>query len=258
MIQFSNCLHTNLSNLHGPQPNHWEQAVKNGSVGKESGFFRLRWASLGYHYDWTNRLYHRNAKSDFPPELAKMAGDLAKKVGLEVKSEAAIVNFYPFDGAMGGHVDDAEMALCYPIVSVSLGCKAVFLIGGRSKETEPTAIFVESGDVVIMGGHSRVCYHGVPRIIQKSCPKDLLDMMKASGSMESKLLGSFLQTSRINMNIRQVLDEKQNFDAIQKPPYPRPVHQPNRNTSKTPALTSCTTPTQLLKPTSRKIHKEKA
>lgn len=42
----------------------------------------------------------------------------------------------------------------------------MFLIGGRTKDVKPTAVFLRSGDAVIMGGESRYCVHGVPRIIK--------------------------------------------------------------------------------------------
>eukprot|EP00466_Bigelowiella_natans_P003626 jgi/Bigna1/73330/fgenesh1_pg.23_\ len=178
--EFSNCAHTNLSNLHGTQPDHWANAVECNDVGKDSEFYKLRWASLGYHYDWTQRLYHKyqhqNEKSDFPENLASMADALARRVGLKVKSEAAIVNFYPYDGSMGG---------------------------GKSKDVEPTAIFVNSGDAVIMGGHSRLCFHGVPRILEGSC-EELARFLHDSPSKEEKLIGKYLTRSRINMNVRQV------------------------------------------------------
>nr|CAD7457303.1 unnamed protein product [Timema tahoe] len=48
------------------------------------------------------------------------------------------------------------------------GQSAIFLIGGLTVEEKPTALLVESGDIVIMSGRSRLCYHGVPRITPAS------------------------------------------------------------------------------------------
>jgi hypothetical protein len=53
-------------------------------------------------------------------------------------------------------------------VSISLGCSAIFLLGGRTKNEAPLGFLVRSGDVVVMGGESRVCFHGVPRIIDRT------------------------------------------------------------------------------------------
>ena len=52
-----------------------------------------------------------------------------------------------------------------------MGQSCVFLLGGRTRETEPTAMLLRSGDVVIMSGEARRCYHGVPRIVRVSHPK---------------------------------------------------------------------------------------
>lgn len=44
--------------------------------------------------------------------------------------------------------------------SFSLGCKAIFLLGGKSREDPPLAMFLRSGDVVLMAGVARECFHG--------------------------------------------------------------------------------------------------
>lgn len=44
---------------------------------------------------------------------------------------------------------------------ISLGCKAIFLLGGKSREHTPTAMFLRSGDVVLMAGEARECFHGI-------------------------------------------------------------------------------------------------
>ena len=46
-----------------------------------------------------------------------------------------------------------------PLVD-SFGCKAIFLLGGTSRDDNPTAMFLRSGDVVLMAGPARSCYHG--------------------------------------------------------------------------------------------------
>ena len=42
----------------------------------------------------------------------------------------------------------------------SLGCKAVFLLGGPTRDEPPLAMFVRSRDVVLMAGSARHCFHG--------------------------------------------------------------------------------------------------
>ena len=47
----------------------------------------------------------------------------------------------------------------------SFGQTAIFLVGGLTKEEKPLAMYLRSGDIVIMMGPSRLRYHAVPRII---------------------------------------------------------------------------------------------
>ena len=44
--------------------------------------------------------------------------------------DAALVNYYSAGDTLGGHCDDVERDMSKPIVSISLGCRAVFLLGG--------------------------------------------------------------------------------------------------------------------------------
>ncbi|KAF5837894.1 hypothetical protein DUNSADRAFT_3727 [Dunaliella salina] len=46
-----------------------------------------------------------------------------------------------------------------PIVAASLGCDAVFLMGGPTRDTAPTPLLLRSGDVVVLGGSARNCFH---------------------------------------------------------------------------------------------------
>ena len=81
------------------------------------------------------------------------------------------------------------------------------MIGGKDKSTKPTALFLKSGDVIIMSGPSRSCYHAVPRIIMNSYePQDIVtcyDEMNLE-SFDWKNFANLLKETRINFNIRQV------------------------------------------------------
>ena len=67
--------------------------------------------------------------------------------------------------SLTAHVDDAERSLQQPLVSLSLGVPAIFLIGTYSKQDPPTALLLRSGDAVVLGGAARRCYHGLPRVL---------------------------------------------------------------------------------------------
>ena len=47
--------------------------------------------------------------------------------------DVALVNYYREGDTLGGHKDDAEQNLCAPIVALSLGCDAIFLLGGARR-----------------------------------------------------------------------------------------------------------------------------
>ena len=119
-------------------------------------FCKLRWVTLGYHYNWTERTYNDQNYTQFPTKLGELSRKFSSFVGFDkFEPEAAIINFYQTDSTLCGHLDNVEETFDMPIVSISFGNTAVFLIGGQTKDVEPVPMFVRSGDVVIMSGHSR-------------------------------------------------------------------------------------------------------
>ena len=41
-------------------------------------------------------------------------------------------------------------------------------LGDVDKDKKPLALKLDSGDLLVMSGYSRKCYHGVPRILEGS------------------------------------------------------------------------------------------
>ena len=60
-----------------------------------------------------------------------------------------------------------------PIVSLSIGATARFVIGGMKRRDKTTALQLRSGDAFVMGGRSRLRYHGVTRILDGTEPEGL-------------------------------------------------------------------------------------
>ncbi|XP_072031523.1 nucleic acid dioxygenase ALKBH1-like isoform X2 [Amphiura filiformis] len=134
--------------------------------GGKSLIQQLRWVTFGYHHNWDTKVYEEDHHSPFPGDLARMTELIADSFGYhQYKAEAAIVNFYHLDSTLGGHTDHSEFDLEMPIISYSFGQSAIFLVGGETKEQTPTAMFLHSGDIIMMGGPSRLAYHAVPRIL---------------------------------------------------------------------------------------------
>lgn len=82
--------------------------------------------------------------------------------------EACLVNFYEPGARMGLHQDRDEQDFTAPVVSVSLGDTALFRFGGTSRSAPTRSVRLASGDVIVMGGASRLCFHGIDRIQAKS------------------------------------------------------------------------------------------
>lgn len=77
------------------------------------------------------------------------------------------------------------------------------MIGGRTRDVIPTAIFIRSGDVVLMSGEARYCYHAVPRMVPNSCPPELC-AIDPSDPPDWRDCAAFIENARVNMNCRQV------------------------------------------------------
>lgn len=151
-------------------------------------------------------------KSFIPDDFALLCKSVANKVSTDLMPEAAIINFYPLNATMGGHLDDAEHNLERPIVSFSIGRSAIFLIGGKTKLEETIPLFLKSGDAIIMSGESRLCYHGVPSIISERVELALTGQSGTAALAEAanedkeayEKVVDYLQDNRVNMNSRQV------------------------------------------------------
>ena len=57
----------------------------------------------------------------------------------------------------------------------SFGQPAIFLLGGKTKSEKPLAMFIRSGDVVVMAESARLCYHAIPRILSND-PLHVMDL----------------------------------------------------------------------------------
>ncbi|RYY38190.1 hypothetical protein EON62_00560, partial [archaeon] len=98
--------------------------------------------------------------------------------------EAGICNLYDARRTlpMGAHVDDMERDYSFPVVSMSLGCTAIFLVGGSTKQVPPIPVLLRSGDIMLLSGASRLAFHGVARVWEGTAPADLFSNDVHSGS----------------------------------------------------------------------------
>jgi alkylated DNA repair protein (DNA oxidative demethylase) len=78
--------------------------------------------------------------------------------------QACLVNFYSSDAKMGLHQDRDEAEFAAPVVSVSLGDDCLFRVGEERRDGKTVSLRLHSGDVLVLGGQSRLAFHGVDRI----------------------------------------------------------------------------------------------
>jgi len=145
---------------------------------------RIQMACLGRH--WNAKTYkYEPARSDYdglvvqeiPNDFIHLAKRAAAEAGMAIEPDICILNLYTEAGRLGLHQDKDErpetIQAGVPVVSISLGDSAKFLIGGTRRKDSLRVIIVESGDALVMGGPSRLRFHGVSGILSGSAPSQL-------------------------------------------------------------------------------------
>ncbi len=98
----------------------------------------------------------------FPALFLDIAGSAAATAGYpDFHPDSCLINRYEPGSRLTLHQDRNESDFTAPIVSVSLGLPATFLFGGISRKDRPRRLRVESGDVAVWGGPSRLAFHGI-------------------------------------------------------------------------------------------------
>jgi len=123
----------------------------------------LGWVSdeSGYRYQPT----HPETGEPWPP-IPQIALKAWREIGgYPHLPEACLVNFYAPKARMGMHQDRDERNFEAPVLSLSLGDTGVFRYGGATRGGQTRSIRLESGDAIVIGGESRLVFHGVDRII---------------------------------------------------------------------------------------------
>jgi alkylated DNA repair protein (DNA oxidative demethylase) len=114
----------------------------------------------GYRYQPTHPATGKSWPA-IPDALLQIWADIA---GYEKLPEACLVNFYSDDARMGLHQDKDEKDRQAPVLSISLGNACLFRVGGNDRSDRTLSFKLSSGDIVVLGGEGRLCFHGVDRI----------------------------------------------------------------------------------------------
>ena len=139
---------------------------------------------LGMH--WNARTYtYETARSDYdgklvpplPRDLSELAALAAERVGMRIDPQVCLINRYGPHSRLGLHQDKDEraevLAAGVPIVSLSVGNTATFMLGGARRREPVARLPLRSGDAFVMGGPARLRYHGVAGVVPTSAPPEL-------------------------------------------------------------------------------------
>jgi DNA oxidative demethylase len=96
-----------------------------------------------------------------PKVLLELWRDLA---GYAAPPEACLINFYSDGTKMGSHQDRDEQDFDAPVLSVSLGDEATFHVGGLKRTDPKVRVKLQSGDVLLLEGESRLAFHGIDKV----------------------------------------------------------------------------------------------
>jgi len=138
-------------------------------------------AEGGYRY----QPRHPETGAPWPPIPARLLAAWAALAPGAPPPEACLINLYVAEARMALHQDRDEAELSAPVVSLSLGDKALFRVGGLTRGDPTRSFRLASGDAMTLGGPARLAFHGIDRIY--------------SGS--STLLA---ESGRINLTMRRV------------------------------------------------------
>jgi DNA oxidative demethylase len=122
----------------------------------------LGWVSdrNGYRY----QAVHPDTGTPWPAMPRAVLDIWTNLSGYSQPPEACLVNFYQGGAKMGLHQDKDEEDFSAPVVSISLGDTAVFRFGGTERGGKTSTLKLSSGDVLVMGGDARLCFHGIDRV----------------------------------------------------------------------------------------------
>lgn len=129
----------------------------------------LGWVSdvAGYRY----QAAHPQTGEPWPPmpDLVRQAWeDLS---GYPYPPQACLINVYDAKARMGLHQDRDEADFCAPVVSLSLGQTGVFRFGGTTRSDPTRSIRLRSGDALVLGGPSRLAFHGIDRLVAENADR---------------------------------------------------------------------------------------
>ena len=122
---------------------------------------RFGWVTDQSGYRYEKRQSNDDPWPEIPASVLRIWADL---VSSSRAPDCCLVNYYADTAKMGMHQDKDEADFGWPVLSISLGDAALFRIGNLQRGGKTESLWLESGDVMVMGGAARLTYHGIDRI----------------------------------------------------------------------------------------------
>ena len=136
-------------------PSGRQMSVRMTSVG------RVGWTATASGYQYAKHHPSGVAWPAIPREILDVWGSVTRDAPLP---DSCLINFYDETASMGLHRDRDEADFQWPVVSISLGDEGLLRVGCHERGGTTESIWLQSGDVVVMGGQARLVYHGIDRI----------------------------------------------------------------------------------------------
>jgi len=147
---------------------------------KSGKSFSAKITNCGDYGWWSDLKGYRYTKTDpdtnlpwppMPKYLLNTIKNFVKTSNYKYFSpNSCLINFYESNDKMGIHQDKDEVNLKHPIITISIGASADFIIGGFSRSEKKMVLNLKSGSILILGGKSRMRFHGIKKIHNHTSP----------------------------------------------------------------------------------------
>jgi DNA oxidative demethylase len=101
----------------------------------------------GYRYQQT----HPETGDPWPPIPDRLLSVWPEVTGERIAPNLLLINYYDSDARLGLHQGRGDSSLDAPVVSISLGDDATFVLGGLSRKDPVQRVRLASGDLVWFG-----------------------------------------------------------------------------------------------------------
>ena len=115
---------------------------------------------LGYRY----QDFHPVTQKPWPEIPAQLLEIWQELANYSDHPQACLINYYSADAKMSMHQDSDEQDFEAPVVSISLGDDCLFRVGSTKRGGTTRSLRLQSGDVLVLEGASRLAFHGVDKI----------------------------------------------------------------------------------------------